>query len=100
MRNFAHNETDRPFVFVPVQYLEEVRNAPQDKLSLPEYTERASILSHVMGPRITEEVQSTARLNLNRALNNLVAPIQEQCFNAAKKTMPSCPGNAIFAIYL
>lgn len=88
MRNFAHNETHRPFVFVPVQYLEEVRNTPQDKLSLPEYTERAAILNHVMGPRITEEVQSAARLDLNRALNNLVSPIQEQCFNAAKKTMP------------
>lgn len=98
MRNFAHNETHRPFVFVPVQYLEEVRNAPQDKLSLPEYTERAAILNHIMGPRITEEVQSAARLNLNRALNNLVGPIQEQCFNAAKKTMPSSPGNAILAI--
>lgn len=99
LRNFAHNEADRPLVFVPVQYLEEVRNAPQDKLSLPEYTERAAILNHIMGPRITDEVQFAARLNLNRALNNLIGPIQEQCFNAAKKTMPSSPDWTPIHIY-
>lgn len=98
MRNFAHNETHRPLVFVPVRYLEELRNAPQDKLSLPEYTERASILSHLMGPRITEEVQFAARVNLNRALNNLIGPIQEQCFNAAKKMMPTGQGKYIYGL--
>lgn len=105
--------------------MEEVRNAPQDKLSLPLYTEKvglsflcgwaltesvsvhiqtvlhravltnfcqASILNHVNGPAITEEVQHAARLNLNRALNNLVAPIQEQCHLAATHEMPECLG--------
>ncbi|KAI3390271.1 hypothetical protein diail_10727, partial [Diaporthe ilicicola] len=89
MRN--HADPSRPFVFLPVQYMEEVRNAPQDKLSLPLYTEKASILNHVNGPAITEEVQHAARLNLNRALNNLVGPIQDQCFLAANEKMPECP---------
>lgn len=31
----------RPLVFLPLQYMEEVRNAPQDRLSLPLYTEKA-----------------------------------------------------------
>lgn len=74
------------------KHLEELRNAPQDQLSLPEYTERASILNHIGGPRITEEVQFAARLNLNRALNNMIEPIQEQCFTAAKNAMPPCEG--------
>lgn len=98
MRNFAHNETDRLLVFLPVGYLEKVRNAPQDKLSLPEYTERASILNPVNGPRITEEVQFAARLNLSRALNHLINPIQEQGFVAAKKIMPPSPGNPTITI--
>lgn len=105
--------------------MEEVRNAPQDRLSLPLYTEKvglsflcgwaligsvsfhiqatlhravtayfyqASILNHVNGPAITEEVQHAARLKLNRALNNLVVPIQEQCYLAAMQKMPECPG--------
>lgn len=124
MRN--HADPSRPFVFFPVRYMEEVRNAPQDILSLPLYTEKvglpylirrgclqvtvrvpmhalfhrevltvfsqASILNYVNGPAITEEVQHAARLNLNRALNNLVGPIQEQCFLAAEHKMPECPG--------
>lgn len=125
MRNYAYSEA-RPLLFLPLQYMEEVRNAPQDKLSLPEYTERvtcvyrkgehlptsspygdgcsvsrlasnaitsqASILNHVMGPRVTEEFQHAARLNLNRALNNLIEPIQDQCFQAGKRLMTPCPG--------
>ncbi|KAJ4423380.1 hypothetical protein N0V82_001984 [Gnomoniopsis sp. IMI 355080] len=90
IRNLAHNEGSRPLVFVATKHLEEVRNAPQNRLSLPEYTERASILNHIGGPRITEEVQNAARLNLNRALNNLIGPIQTQCFDAARGILPSC----------
>lgn len=82
------------------KHLEEVRNAPQDKLSLPEYTERASILNHIGGPRITEEVQNAARLNLNRALNNLVGPIQTQCFHAAREILPSCQGTTALAVHV
>ncbi|XXG98967.1 hypothetical protein Hte_005300 [Hypoxylon texense] len=33
IRNFLN--PDRPRVFVPVKYVEELRNAPQEKLSLP-----------------------------------------------------------------
>lgn len=123
MRNLA--DPGLPSVFLPLRYMVEVRNAPQDKLSLPLYTEKvsieflcgwdliesvsvhiqaalhravlanfcqASILNHVNGPAITEEVQNAARLNLNRALNNLVVPIQEQCYLAATQKMPECPG--------
>lgn len=99
IKNLAHNQANRPLVFVATKHLEELRNAPQDKLSLPEYTERASILNHIGGPRITEEVQNASRLNLNRALNNLIGPIQTQCFHAARDMLPSCRGMSDSAVH-
>lgn len=100
IKNLAHNEASRPLIFVATRHLEELRNAPQDKLSLPEYTERASILNHIGGPRITEEVQNAARLNLNRALNNLIGPIQTQCFHAARDILPPCQGMNALSVYM
>lgn len=44
----------RPLVFLPLQYMEEVRNAPQDKLSLPLYTEwvRHTVKQYHHGPHL------------------------------------------------
>jgi cytochrome P450 len=38
-----------------------------------------------------EEVQHTARLDLNRALNTLIQPMQEQRTIGFQKDMPACP---------
>lgn len=42
-----HADPSRPFVFLPVRYMEEVRNAPQDKLSLPLYTEKVGLFFRI-----------------------------------------------------
>lgn len=48
-------------------------------------------MSKVGGPRITEEIQTSTRVDLNRALNELIEPVQTLCFEVAKREMPACP---------
>lgn len=48
-------------------------------------------MSKVGGPEITEEIQTSSRIHLNRALNNLIEPMQTLCFKAAENVMPPCP---------
>ena len=76
--------------------MEELRNAPQEKLSLPgilNYVRtpfpltrpsqflpltrpfQTSTMSKVGGPRITDEIQYSARVDLNCALNKLIEPV-------------------------
>ncbi|KAI1365841.1 cytochrome P450 [Xylaria arbuscula] len=81
----------RPRVFLPAKYMEELRNAPQENLSLPGILNKTSTMSKVGGPEITEEIQTSARVDLNRALNNLIEPMQTLCFRAAEKEVPKCP---------
>lgn len=54
--------------------------------------EQSSLLNHVGGPRIVDEVQMAARLAMNRSLNSLIPSIQAQCFDAAEKALPLCDG--------
>ncbi|GAW16232.1 hypothetical protein ANO14919_056550 [Xylariales sp. No.14919] len=89
----------RPRVFLPVKYIEELRNAPQEKLSLPGILNKTSTMSKVGGPEITEEIQLSARIDLNRALNVLIAPMQTLCFRAAEKEMPACPDWTSVVLY-
>ncbi|KAI0431654.1 cytochrome P450 [Xylaria sp. FL1042] len=89
----------RPRVFLPTKYVEELRNAPQEKLSLPGILNKTSTMSKVGGPEITEEIQTSARVDLNRALNNLIEPMQSLCFRAAEKEMPKCPDWTSVVLY-
>lgn len=81
-------EKDRPIVILPFKYLEEVRRAPDSRLSLPKHLEKVrfsscfaywqrpiqltnlqnSILNHIGGPEVSDEVIQAAKLKLNRAL--------------------------------
>lgn len=47
-------------------------------------------MRQVGGPEITEEIQTSARVDLNRSLNKLVEPMQALCVKAAEKEMPDC----------
>ncbi|KAJ0121941.1 hypothetical protein J7T55_002451 [Diaporthe amygdali] len=58
-----------------------------------------STMSKVGGPRITDEIQSSARVDLNRALNKLIEPMQSLCFRAAEKEMPACPNWSSIVLY-
>lgn len=56
-----------------------------------QHASQSSTLSQVGGPSITDEIQTSARLNLNHALNKLIEPMQISCFQAAAEVMPDCP---------
>lgn len=56
-------------------------------------------MSKVGGPRITVEIQTSARIDLNRALNKLIEPMQSLCFRAAEKEMPACPDWSSIVLY-
>ncbi|KAI0010582.1 hypothetical protein F4779DRAFT_576787 [Xylariaceae sp. FL0662B] len=56
-------------------------------------------MSEVGGSRITEEIQTSARIDLNRGLNKLIQVIQTLCFRAAEKEMSACPGWTLVVLY-
>lgn len=56
-------------------------------------------MSKVGGPEITDEIQTSARIDLNRALNKLIGPMQTLCFQAAEKEMPQCPDWSSVVLY-
>ncbi|KAI1821828.1 cytochrome P450 [Xylaria intraflava] len=89
----------QPRVFLPIKYLEELRNAPQEKLSLPAVIDNTTTMGQVDGPRITEEIQTSARVDLNRALNKLIEPMQTLCFRTAETEMPSYPDWTSVVLY-
>lgn len=56
-------------------------------------------MSNVGGPEITDEIQTSARIDLNRALNKLIEPMQTLCFRAAEKEMPASPEWSSIVLY-
>ncbi|KAM7200665.1 cytochrome P450 monooxygenase [Naviculisporaceae sp. PSN 640] len=82
-------EKSRPIVILPFKYLEEVRRAPENRLSLPKHLEKNSILNHIGGPEMSDEVIQAAKLNLNRALDRLTEKLQEECIAVFSQALPS-----------
>lgn len=60
---------------------------------------QTSTMTKVGGPRITDEIQYSARVDLNRALNKLIEPMQTLCFRAAEKELPKCPEWSSIVLY-
>ncbi|KAI4592408.1 hypothetical protein KJ359_011219 [Pestalotiopsis sp. 9143b] len=56
-------------------------------------------MSKVGGPRITEEIQTSSRVDLNRALNKLIEPMQTLCFQAAERELSTCPEWTSIVLY-
>ncbi|KAI1149219.1 cytochrome P450 [Nemania diffusa] len=86
-------------VFLPIKYMDELREAPQEKLSLPAVLNETSTMCKLGGPLFTNEVQISTRVELNGALNSLIEPMQTLCFRAAKEAMPACPDWTSVVIY-
>ncbi|KAI0024027.1 cytochrome P450 [Xylariomycetidae sp. FL0641] len=80
----------RPLVILPIKYLNEVGNAPQTKLSFPDFLENSNLLRVVGGPIMNFEVTQMVRLHINRALNYMVEDLHEECIFAWAKSMPEC----------
>lgn len=56
-------------------------------------------MTKVGGPQITDEIQTSARVDLNHSLNKLIEPMQKLCFRAAEKEMPACPEWSSVVLY-
>lgn len=56
-------------------------------------------MSKVGGPEITDEIQTSARIDLNRALNKLIEPMQTLCVRAVEREMPDCPDWTSVVLY-
>ncbi|KAM7212881.1 Ent-kaurene oxidase [Rhypophila decipiens] len=82
------SDPKHPIIILPMRYLEEVKNAPQSQLSFPLFMEKASVIRDICGPIMTEEVQRVTRLDLNKALGNLIYPIQNIIAEAINQEMP------------
>ncbi|KAI1772403.1 cytochrome P450 [Hypoxylon cercidicola] len=89
----------QPRVFLPIKYMEELKNAPQEKLSIAGIINNISTMRNVGGPRITEEIQTSTRVDLNRTLNNLIEPMQTLCFQAAEEKLPASPEWSSVVLY-
>lgn len=89
LRNIV--DDNQPLVVLPLKYLEEVKAAPQDKLSFALFVEKNSILRDIHGPVMTDEGSHMVRSDLNRALPALIEPMRQQCLETFSKVMPPCP---------
>ncbi|KAJ8128347.1 hypothetical protein O1611_g5287 [Lasiodiplodia mahajangana] len=83
-------EPSSPLVVLPMKYLEEVKYAPQSKLSAPEYVSKLGLVQYSYGPPMVEEVQNAVKTNLNRALDHLTEPLHHVCIAAFADHMPPC----------
>ncbi|KAM7219559.1 cytochrome P450 monooxygenase [Rhypophila decipiens] len=81
-------DKNRPIVVLPFKYLDEVKRAPDNGLSLPLHLQKNSILNHIGGPEMSDEVIHAAKLSLNRALDRLTERLQEECVAVFSQALP------------
>ncbi|KAL4903349.1 cytochrome P450 [Aspergillus multicolor] len=72
-------EPSQPIAILPIKYLAEVRGAAASKLSFPAFMNRSTVADHIGAPPVTDRVTRVAKLDLNKALNDLIIPIQHTC---------------------
>ncbi|KEY71951.1 hypothetical protein S7711_07100 [Stachybotrys chartarum IBT 7711] len=66
---FNHVNYSHPLVILPTKYLDELRQAPQSKLSFPIYLEKLTIVNDIGGPKMTDESIHVIKMELSRNLN-------------------------------
>ncbi|KAL8974903.1 MAG: hypothetical protein Q9197_000872 [Variospora fuerteventurae] len=75
---------------MPFKYLDEVKNAPQSRLSFPLFSKLAFLLNHSNAPQQTDAAAHVIRSDLNKHLPALVSAMQEECTRALDSQMPRC----------
>ncbi|KAH6627324.1 cytochrome P450 [Chaetomium tenue] len=75
-----HVDFQSPLVILPPKYLEEVRSAPQTKLSFPLSLEKSTIINDIGGPKMTDEAILVVRHDVTKALS-LYFPAPTQTWN-------------------
>ncbi|RYP42174.1 hypothetical protein DL768_010382 [Monosporascus sp. mg162] len=77
----------QPQVILPFKYLEEVKNAPENKLSFRAFSKRMVVLPAAAGPLQTDEATHIVKLDMNRALKwTPVQPYQILLYVVARIT--------------
>jgi len=96
-----YNASDppRPIAVLPMKYLEEVKHAPQSKLSFPLALDKTAMLTTICGPEMTEEVQHVTRMDLNKVLHQLITPMQEMVVKSFEIEMPPCKEWTSISLY-
>lgn len=64
-----------PQVFLPMKYLDEVKNAPRSIFSFEVFSEKMFLLDYSNGPRQTDAAVHATRVDLNRNLGSLATGI-------------------------
>ncbi|KAI8625045.1 cytochrome P450 [Xylariaceae sp. FL1651] len=80
-----------PMLFLPMKYLEEVRSARSNTMSLPKALDQRAGLDKIGGFLLSDHVVSVVRLAMTRALNQLTPEVNDKCIAAYKEFMPRCP---------
>lgn len=82
---------DRPLLFLPIKYLDELKSADRKNLSLPRALDQRAGLDKIGGFLLTGEVVSVVKLAMTRALGQLTPQVNENCAAAYQELMPPCP---------
>ncbi|RDL36340.1 uncharacterized protein BP5553_05692 [Venustampulla echinocandica] len=76
---FNYMDASTPMAVIPLKYLEEVRSASTCKLSFNSFLNKSTVAKDIGGPLVTDRVIRVVRQDLNRALNEMIEPIQQAC---------------------
>lgn len=82
--------TDLPLLLLPLNYLDEVKNAHKSKLNLQRALDQRGGLDKIGGFSLSDEVVNVVRLAMTRALNQLIPELNEKCIIAYQEFMPVC----------
>ncbi|KAI0145384.1 cytochrome P450 [Xylariaceae sp. FL1272] len=88
---YNSGNAEKPMIFLPMKYLEEVRGARSNVMSLPKALDQRAGLDLIGGFLLSDHVVSTVRVAMARALNQLTPVINDKSAAAFNEFMPSCP---------
>ncbi|KAI0182295.1 cytochrome P450 [Xylaria flabelliformis] len=87
---YNSGNAERPMLFLPMKYLEEVRGARSNVMSLPKALDQRAGLDKIGGFLLSDHVVSVVRLAMTRALTQLTPEVNDKCVAAYKEFMPPC----------
>ncbi|KAI1318229.1 cytochrome P450 [Xylariaceae sp. FL0255] len=87
---YNSGNAESPMIFLPMQYLDEVRGARSNVMSLPKALDQRAGLDKIGGFLLSDHVVSVVRVAMTRALNQLTPEVNEKCAAAYKEFMPKC----------
>ncbi|RYC56196.1 hypothetical protein CHU98_g10006 [Xylaria longipes] len=90
---YNSGNAESPMLFLPMKYLDEVRGARSNIMSLPKALDQRAGLDKIGGFLLSEHVVSVVRVAMTRALNQLTPEVNDKCAAAYREFMPpSCRG--------